>query len=303
MPEYRNSVLKLIADHQRARLRGDASEARAKLAQARELDAATLETELARLAFERIQGDDDKAFRERCQIAATLGQVAIAAADHIETWRLLADMLARVGNFEGVVKATANALKRRPEDLDLWIKRTEALIQLEDMLGAAKCLRECAHLAPMDLRVEDLARRYPLCSSCFACLASPVAIACLKCGAAGPGVGKPAVSVKSRSLSKFDIYFPRVREVIARTLGMVPGVAQTRITLNTMLKRDLKCSPQACQQVLNALAREFPGQFDPLMFKQTYLGYLDLLVTDAIRAIQTDSGRFPPAPGHPTPSP
>lgn len=84
---------------------------------------------------------------------------------------------------------------------------------------------------------------------------------------------------------------------------MVPGVAQTRITLNTMLKRDLKCSPQACQQVLNALAREFPGQFDPLMFKQTYLGYLDLLVTDAIRAIQTDSGRFPPAPGHPTPSP
>jgi hypothetical protein len=29
------------------------------------------------------------------------------------------------------------------------------------------------------------------------------------------------------------------------------------------------------------------------MFKQAYLGYLDLLITDIIRAIQTDSGRHP----------
>jgi tetratricopeptide (TPR) repeat protein len=294
MPEYRESILKLIADHQRARLRGDKETANDTLKQARELDAATLETEMARVALGRIKDDSQEAFRERCQIAARLGQVALAAPDHLETWRLLAQTLAAVSNFEGVVKATASGLKRASEDVDLWIKRVEALIALEDMQGAAKCLRECVRLAPIDVRVEDLSKRYPLCSVCFSCLSSPTAIACIKCGAAGPGVGKPSVSVKSRSLSKFDIFFPRVREVVSKTLNMAPGLAQTRITLNTLLKRDLKCSPQTCATVLNALAKEFPGQFEPEMFKQAYLGYLDLLITDIIRAIQTDSGRHPP---------
>ena len=300
MAQYRDSILKLIADHQRARLRGDKETARETLAKARELDAATLETEMARIALSKINGSDDAAFRERCQVASRLGQVAQAAPDHIETWRLLAEALGLVDNFEGVVKATASGLKRSPEDVDLWVKRTKALVNLEDLQGAAKCLRECARLAPLDLRVEDLARQHPLCSVCFALLTSPTAIACMKCGSAGPGVGKPAVSVKSRSLSKFDIYFPRVRDVVARTLKMAPGLAQTRITLSTLLKRDLKCTPQGCQAVLNALRAEFPGQFDPQMFKQAYLGFLDLLVTDIIRAIQTNSGRFPAAPGSPT---
>lgn len=296
MPEYRDSILKFIADHQRARLRGDKETANQKLKEARELDAATLETEMARIALGKISGDEQTVFRERCQIAARLGQVALAAPDHLETWRLLAQTLAQVNNHEGVVKATASGLKRAPEDVDLWVRRVEALIALEDMQGAAKCLRECVRLAPIDVRVEDLSKRYPLCGVCFACLASPTAIACIKCGAAGPGVGKPAVSVKSRSLSKFDIFFPRVRAVVAKTLNMAPQLAQTRITLNTLLKRDLKCSPQACASVLNALATEFPGQFEPEMFKQAYLGYLDLLITDIIRAIQTDSGRHPAAP-------
>ena len=245
MPEYRDSILKFIADHQRARLRGDKETASQKLKEARELDAATLETEMARIALGKITGDEQAVFRERCQIASRLGQVALAAPDHLETWRLLAQTLALVNNHEGVVKATASGLKRAPEDVDLWIKRVESLIALEDLQGAAKCLRECVRLAPIDVRVEDLSKRYPLCAVCFACLASPTAIACIKCGAAGPGVGKPAVSVKSRSLSKFDIYFPRVRTVVAKTLNMAPQLAQTRITLNTLLKRDLKCSPQS----------------------------------------------------------
>src|SRR5262249_52116514 len=150
-------------DHQRARLRGDKETASQKLKEARELDAATLETEMARLALSRLTGSDETAFRERCQIAARLGQVALAAPDHVETWRLLSQTLAEIGNFEGVVKATANGLKRSPEDVDLWIKRVEALIALEDMQGAAKCLRECVRLAPIDVRVEDLSNRYPLC--------------------------------------------------------------------------------------------------------------------------------------------
>jgi hypothetical protein len=102
-------------------------------------------------------------------------------------------------------------------------------------------------------------------------------------------VGRASVSVKSRSLSKFDIYFPRVRDVVAKTLNMPANLAQTRITLNTLLKRDLKCSPQSCHAVLNALATEFPGQFEPEMFKQAFLGYLDLLITDIIRAIKTQA--------------
>ena len=44
MTEYRDSILKLIADHQRARLRGDKETASDTLKQARELDAPTLET-------------------------------------------------------------------------------------------------------------------------------------------------------------------------------------------------------------------------------------------------------------------
>jgi tetratricopeptide (TPR) repeat protein len=283
----------LIADHQRARLRGDRDTATEKLRLARELDPATLEAEMARIALGKIQGEGQEAFRQRCQIAAQLGQLALAAPDHTEIWRLLAHTLAQVGNHEGVIKASASALKRKPEDVDLWVRRTEALIALEDMVGAAKCLRECVRLSPIDVRVEDLARRYPLCGTCFACLASPMAIACIKCGAAGPGVGRPSVSVKSRTLSKFDIYFGRVRDVVAKTLNMAPSLAQTRITLNTLLKRDLKCSPQACMAVLNALATEFPGRFEPEMFKQAYLGFLDLLITDIIRAIKTDAP--PPA--------
>ncbi len=263
---------------------GDRIAAQAALNKAHALDRVSLELESGRREFGKAAGSQDEIFRRRCAIAARLGGVMTGAPERVEGWRLLAAMLATVGNFEGVLRATASGLKRAPQDLDLWLRRTRAFIRLRQMAPAAKALRYCVDIGGQDNRVKTLMAEHPACPHCLSLLPGPHAAACVQCNSPGPGAGGRAVSISLRNQSKFDVLFPQVRKVVARAIGMDDHRANNLITLRTLLKRDFGLSTGDCARVLDAMSDEFGERFDAPLFKSALVGYLDLLIADLIRA-------------------
>jgi tetratricopeptide (TPR) repeat protein len=284
----RGRILALIELHVRERKAGNDAAARRALEVARASDAATLETELARRAFLAAKGTPEQTYARRLEIAQALGRVAAAVPERVGVWRLLAAMLEQLERFDGALRATASGLKRAPADLDLWLRRARLQVKLGELSAAAKSLRECARLGPGEPRVERMLREHPACSACGALFAHGRAMACAVCRAPGPGAGGRVTTVRRQSSSKFDLFFVQVREVIAQALGMSPEAAADTITLNTLLKAHVGCTPHECGEVLAAMAEAFPGRFEPEMFRPAVLGYLDLLVADLIRAIQPE---------------
>jgi hypothetical protein len=65
----------------------------------------------------------------------------------------------------------------------------------------------------------------------------------------------------------------------------MPDHIKKRLTLDTLLKRHLKRTNQQCARVLRAMSDEFGMAFDHELFKSAVIGYLDLLISDLIRAI------------------
>jgi hypothetical protein len=263
---------------------GDVVAAEKALSSARQLDPVTFEIELAKRAWANQSGGDEEILRRRENVVKRLGGVAVAASDRTDCWKQLAEFLRQQGNHEGVLHATAGGLKRDPVNIDLWVRRVRAQIELGQLESAARSLRHACQIAPTHDAVEALVRVHPLCAKCDALFPTSGADVCTSCGADGPGRGSLVRSVRSRHQSKFDIYFPRVRDVLAEALDM-PEHIKKRLTLDTLLKRHLKRTNQQCARVLRAMSEEFGSAFDHELFKSAIIGYLDLLISDLIRAI------------------
>lgn len=282
--EQENNIVELVNQSGQAVMVGDAARAEELLAQARQLDPVGFEIELARRAWENQTGGDEEVRRRREATVKRLGGVAVAAPERIEVWRLVAEYLRQLGNHEGVLRATASGLKRDPINIELWVRRTRAQIELNQLESAARSLRQATKLAPTHDAVEALIRVHPLCASCGALYPHAGAEECPMCGADGPARGAPVRSVRARHRSKFDVYFPRVRDVVAESLNM-PDRIKIQLTLDTLLKRHLKRTNQQCANVLRAMSREFGTAFDEPLFKSAVIGFLDVLIADLIRAI------------------
>ena len=278
------TVFHLIEDSGRAAASGDKSVVFENIERARELDPVGVELELARRAWSNSKGSADEIDARRKAVVARLGGVAVAQPDRIDTWSLLAGFLIELREFQGAVHATAGGLKREPNSVPLWVRRVRAQVQMSELRSAAKSLRHLVRVAPTHDAVEALIRVHPVCTKCGALFRSAGAETCLHCYADGPGNGAVVHSVRMKPSSKFDIYFPRVRDVISDSLDM-PDRIRHMLTLDTMLKRHLKRSNQQCARVLRALSKEFGAAFDAPLFKSAVSGYLDLLLADLIRAI------------------
>jgi ribosomal protein L37E len=278
------SIAELVEQSGRAAVIGDAAGAELSLARARQIDPVGFELELARRAWANESGDAESVRRRRVNIIRRLGGVAVAAPDRGECWLQLAEFLRQVEDHNGVLRATAGGLKRDPVNVDLWLLRVRAQIDLGQWASAARSLRHTCLLAPTHDAIEALVRTHPLCARCGSLLPDSGAERCAHCGADGPGLGALVRSVRARHQSKFDIYFPRVRDVLAEALDM-PEHIKRRLTLDTLLKRHLKRTNQQCARVLRAMGNEFGEAFDEELFQSAVIGYLDLLISDLIRAI------------------
>lgn len=263
---------------------GDASRAEQTLNQARELDPVTFELEVARRAWENQAGNKDEVLARRQRVSSRLGAVAVAAPDRSDAWIQLADYLRALGNHEGALKATASGLKRDPVNIELWLRRTRAQVELGQLDSASRSLRHCVKLAPTHDGVEAMVRVHPTCTKCHSLFPTVGAQQCGHCGADGPARGAPVGSVRFARQSKFDIYFPKVRDVVATALDM-PDRIKIQLTLDTLLKRHLKRSNQQCSRVLKAMSEEFGVAFDAPLFNSAVIGFLDILIADLIRAI------------------
>jgi hypothetical protein len=281
---HEDTIIEMVNQSGQAVMVGDSTKAEEWLSRARQLDPVTCEIELARRAWANQSGTADDIKRRRENVVARLGGVAVAAPDRIDTWRVLADYLRQLGNNEGVLRATASGLKRDPMNIELWVRRTRAQIELGQLDSASRSLRHCTKLAPTHDAVEALIRVHPMCGNCGALFDAAGAETCKMCGADGPGRGAPVRSVRAKHRSKFDIYFPRVRDVVAEALNM-PDRIKKQLTLDTLLKRHLKRSNQQCANVLRAMSREFGAAFDEPLFNSAVVGFLVLLIADLIRAI------------------
>lgn len=279
-----DTITELVDESGRAAMVGDAVRAEESLRRAREIDPIGFEIEVARRAWSNTDGGDRTIKLRREAVVKRLGGVAVAAPDRADCWQELAEYLRQLGNHEGVLRATAGGLKRDPLNVDLWVRRVKAQIELGQLVSAAKSLRHACQVAPTHDAVEALIRVHPICASCGALLTAPGVDTCVNCGADGPGKGAPVRSVRSRHQSKFDVYFPRVRDVLADALDM-PDHIKRRLTLDTLLKRHLKRTNQQCARVLRAMSNEFGDAFDEELFRSAIIGYLDLLISDLIRAI------------------
>lgn len=280
----KDTVIGLIERHAHSVAHGDIADAESALAEAREIDPATLEIELARRAFENVIGNKEQIEARRREIVQRLGGVAVAAPEHIDAWLLLSRMLGEMGDMDGVMHATASGLKRDPQNLTLWIRRTLALIREKRWDSASRSLRQAVLIGPTDDRVERLCRVHPTCLKCHALLPSMMQERCTCCGADGPGMNAPVGSVRTREGSKFDLYFNRVREILAESLNMPQRITRM-VTLDTLLKRHLKRTNIQCSHVLDAMKAEWGDAFDKELFHAAVYGFLDLLVADLIRAI------------------
>lgn len=269
---------------------GDAPRAEKTLNQARDLDPVTFELEVARRAWANQTGSEDEVLARRQRISARLGSVAVAAPERADAWLQLSDYLRSLGNLEGALKATASGLKRDPVNIELWLRRTRAQVDLRQLDSAARSLRHCVKLAPTHDGVEAMVRNHAVCTKCHALFPAPGAQVCDHCGADGPGRGAPMGSVRFSRRSKFDIYFPRVREVVANALDM-PERIKIQLTLDTLLKRHLKRSNQQCSRVLKSMSEEFGVAFDAPLFNSAVIGFLDILIADLIRAIDPVSDK------------
>ncbi|MHC4841046.1 MAG: tetratricopeptide repeat protein [Planctomycetota bacterium] len=278
------TVFHLIEDSGRAAASGEGQAVLDNLERARELDPVTVELELARRAWANTTGSADAISDRRKSVVERLGGVAVAQPERIDTWKLLAELLIELREYEGALHATAGGLKREPNSVALWVRRVRAQVQMGSLKSAAKSLRHLVRTAPTHDAVEALIRIHPVCVKCGALFRSAGAEACVMCKADGPGRGAPVHSVRMKPSSKFDIYFPRVRDVIAASLDM-PDRIRKMLTLDTLLKRHLKRSNQQCSRVLRAMSEEFGAAFDAPLFKSAIEGFLDLLIADLIRAI------------------
>lgn len=290
MGDNEDLIVEYVNQSGRAVMVGDSVKAEEWLTKARKLDPPGVELELARRAWANQSGTPADIKRRRESVVARLGGVAVAAPDRVDVWRQLAEFLRQLGNLEGVLRATASGLKRDPVNIDLWVRRTRAQIELKQLQSASRSLRHCTKLAPTHDGVEALIRVHPMCAVCDALFPHAGAETCEDCGADGPGRGAAVRSVRAKNSSKFDVYFPRVRDVISNSLNM-PDRIKKQLTLDTLLKRHLKRSNQQCSTVLRAMTREFGAAFDEPLFKSAVVGFLDVLVADLIRAInpKTDS--------------
>ena len=287
---HEDTIVEMVDQSGQAVMVGDSLKAEEWLTRARKLDPVTCEIELARRAWANQSGNAEDIKRRRESVVARLGGVAVAQPDRIDTWKILADYLRQLGNHDGVLRATASGLKREPMSIELWVRRTRAQIELGQLDSASRSLRHCTKLAPTHDAVEALIRVHPMCGNCGALFDTAGAEFCKMCNSDGPGRGAAVRSVRARHSSKFDVYFPRVRDVIADALNM-PDRIKKQLTLDTLLKRHLKRSNQQCSTVLRAMTKEFGAAFDEPLFNSAVVGFLDLLIADLIRAInpKTDS--------------
>lgn len=281
---HEDTIIEMVNQSGQAVMVGNSVKAEEWLTRARQLDPVTCELELAKRAWANQSGSAPEIKRRRESVVARLGGVAVAAPDRIDAWRVLADYLNQLGNHEGVLRATASGLKRDPTSIDLWVRRTRAQILLGQLDSAARSLRHATKLAPTHDGVEALIRVHPMCANCGALFDTAGADTCRMCGHDGPGRGAVVRSVRAKNSSKFDVYFPRVRDVIADSLNM-PDRIKKQLTLDTLLKRHLKRTNQQCANVLRALSKEFGAAFDEPLFHSAVVGFLDLLIADLIRAI------------------
>lgn len=281
---HEDTVAELVDKSAKAALAGDMPTIQSSLTKARELDVVTFELEMGRRAWANQAGSEADILARRQRVVARLGSVAVAAPERGDAWLLLADYLRVLGNHEGALKATASGLKRDPVNIDLWLRRTRAQIELKQLDAATRSLRHCVKLAPTNDGVEALIRVHPVCTKCQALFAASGAEVCTNCGADGPARGAPVASVRASRQSKFDIYFPRVREVVAKALDM-PDRIKIQLTLDTLLKRHLKRSNQQCATVLRSMSETFGAAFDAPLFNSAVIGFLDVLIADLIRAI------------------
>ena len=263
---------------------GDSLRAEEWLSRARQLDPVGVEIELAKRAWANQSGQKSDLTRRRESVVTRLGGVAVAAPDRVEVWKVLAEYLRQLNNHEGVLRATASGLKRDPTNIDLWVRRTRAQLDSGQLDSASKSLRHCTRLAPTHDGVEALIRVHPMCIKCDALLPHAGAEKCAHCGADGPGRGAAVRSVRAKHSSKFDVYFPRVRDVVADSLNM-PDRIKKQLTLDTLLKRHLKRTNQQCANALRAMSKEFGSAFDEPLFNSAVVGFLDVLIADLIRAI------------------
>jgi hypothetical protein len=281
---HEDTIIEMVNQSGQAVMVGDSLKAEEWLTRARQLDAVTCEIELARRAWANQSGSPEDTKRRRESVVARLGGVAVAQPDRIDSWKQLADYLRQLGNHEGVLRATASGLKREPINIELWVRRTRAQIELGQLASASRSLRHCTKLAPTHDAVEALIRVHPMCANCGALFDTAGAETCKVCGEDGPGRGAAVRSVRARHSSKFDVYFPRVRDVVADSLNM-PDRIKKQLTLDTLLKRHLKRTNQQCAKVLRAMSQEFGHAFDEPLFNSAVVGFLDVLIADLIRAI------------------
>ena len=281
---HEDTIIEMVNQSGQAVMVGNSLKAEEWLTKARELDPVTCEIELARRAWANQSGNPADIQRRRESVVSRLGGVAVAAPDRIDTWRILADYLRQLGNHEGVLRATASGLKRDPVNIELWVRRTRAQIELGQLDSASRSLRHSTKLGPTHDAVEALIRVHPMCGSCGALFETPGAETCKMCNADGPGRGAAVHSVRARHSSKFDVYFTRVRDVVADSLNM-PDRIKKQLTLDTLLKRHLKRTNQQCATVLRAMTKEFGAAFDEVLFNSAVVGFLDVLIADLIRAL------------------
>jgi hypothetical protein len=281
---HNDTIADLVNDSGRFAAAGDEARSRESLRKARDLDAVSFELELSRRAWANESGGAEETRRRRESVLRRLGGVAVASPDRLDVWLAVTKYARQLGNHDAVVHATASGLKRDTYSLELWLARAHAQIALGQLDSAARSLRQCTLIAPTNDAVEALVQVHPLCARCGALLPAAGAEFCATCGADGPGRGAPVRSVRARSHSKFDIYFPRVRDVVASALSM-PEHIKKRLTLDTLLKRHLKRSNAQCAKVLEAMSKEFGPAFDEPLFQAAVVGYLDVLIADLIRAI------------------
>jgi hypothetical protein len=281
---HEDTIIELVNQSGRAVMVGNNVQAEDALSRARQLDPVQCEVELAKRAWANQSGGDDEIKRRRESVVARLGGVAVAAPDRIDVWRILADYLRQIGNHEGVLRATASGLKRDPTSIELWVRRTQAQVALGQLDSASRSLRHATKLAPIHDAVEALIRVHPMCAHCGALFATPDADTCRICNKDGPGRGGPLRTVRAKNSSKFDVYFTRVRDVVADSLNM-PDRIKKQLTLDTLLKRHLKRTNAQCSNVLRAMTKEFGAAFDEKLFNSAVVGFLDLLMADLIRAI------------------
>lgn len=288
--QHANTINALIDEGSRAAAAGDNALAQRTLKRARELDPVAFELELARRAWTNQGPTQAETFSRRQKVISRLGALAIAAPDRSDAWLLLAECLDASGNHEGSLKATASGLKRDPLNADLWVLRTQAQIALHQLQSASRSLRHSVKLAPTHEEVETLVHTHPVCTQCHALFPHAGAEYCAVCGADGPARGAPVASARAQRQSKFDVYFPKVRDIVAASLDM-PDRIKVQLTLDTLLKRHLKRTNQQCALVLKAMSMEFGSAFDAPLFNSAVIGFLDILIADLIRAIDPREDR------------